>query len=213
MEPILKDFFAVHPGHNWTTFLGDSAFDSYDNYSLLMNGFGFERALIPMNGRNSANQHTVFDENGTPLCPTDKTPFTYIGKSGGQNRSSRLKFVCPKSKSAGTSRVCVCENPCTSSVGGRTIYTYPNKNLRFYPGIARDSEQWDNLYKNRTAVERVNAYLKVTFASENRRTSNVLTTRSDMLLGGITQLLGLLVANSIHKLKLARRTRRLLRAA
>ena len=47
LKPFLSDFFAAHPELSYKTFLGDSAFDSYDNYSLLKNGFHFERACIP----------------------------------------------------------------------------------------------------------------------------------------------------------------------
>ena len=32
--------------------IGDSAFDSYDNYSMLKKEFNFERACIPLNRRN-----------------------------------------------------------------------------------------------------------------------------------------------------------------
>jgi len=213
LKPVLSDFFNAHPNLKYGTFLGDSAFDSYDNYSLLLNDFNFSNVLIPLNARNSVSAHSEFNEFGTPLCPTDGSPLTYLGKSGGENRSERLKFICPKSVSERGTRTCKCESPCTDSVGGRAVYTYPNKNQRLYPGIARDSEQWTALYKHRTAVERTNAYLKVTFGSEARRTSNVLTTRSDLLIGGITQLLGVLLANSLHKLNLAGRVRTLLRAA
>ena len=44
--------------------IGDSAFDSYDNYSMLKKKFNFERACIPLNRRNSKSTHTDFNEFG-----------------------------------------------------------------------------------------------------------------------------------------------------
>ena len=96
LKPVLTDFFEAHPDFSYKTFFGDSAFDSYDNYKMLQD-FGFKRMAIPINPRNSANSHKNFDLNGTPVCPADKTPFTFIGYSGGKNRSARFKWVCHKS--------------------------------------------------------------------------------------------------------------------
>ena len=36
----------------------------------------------------------------------------------------------------------------------RMVYIYPEKDLRAYPGTIRGTEEWDNTYKIRTAVER-----------------------------------------------------------
>ena len=210
LKPVLNDFFAAHPNFTYSTFLGDSAFDSYDNYSLLLRDLHFDRAVIPINPRNSgAALDADFNEHGVPVCPLDRTrTFTYLGKSGGKNRSVRLKWVCHKSLPKGTSRVCTCENPCTSSSYGRCVYTYPDKNLRFYPGIGRDSDEWDSLYKHRVVVERSINSLKSCLCLGNRKTSNTLTTKANLLLAGIVQLLGVLIAHSLHKPEFARRIRR-----
>jgi len=78
LEPVLSDFFNAHPNLSYGTFLGDSSFDSYDNYELLFNRFHFKRVCVPLNPRNSAKKSDVeFDDNGTPLCHLDKTPFIY----------------------------------------------------------------------------------------------------------------------------------------
>ena len=120
---------------HFSTFIGDSSFDSYDNYSLLKNEFGFTRAAIPLNPRNSKSSIACFDENGTPICPLDGTKFQYLGKSGGKNRSLRFKGVCHKSVPKYSSRICICNIPCTKSTYGKCVYTYPDKNFRLYPGI------------------------------------------------------------------------------
>jgi hypothetical protein len=213
LKPILTDFFNSYKNHTWSTFLGDSAFDSYDNYALLMNEFEFDKVLIHLNGRNSLKAHSVFDENGIPLCPKSGKPMKCLGNSLGKNRSDRIKFICPKSIFENGKVVCKCENPCTASTYGHTAYVYPNAELREYPGMMRGTEQWTELYKNRTAIERTIGYLKNNFAVAGRKTSNVDTTHADFLFAGITQLLGVVIADEIHKHKLARSMRRLLRTA
>ncbi|MDD6214409.1 MAG: transposase [Firmicutes bacterium] len=77
--------------------LGDASLDSYDNYTMLKNDFSFKRVCIPLNKHNSKNSDSSFDEDGTPVCSLDKTPFSFLGKSGGDNRSLRFKWVCSKS--------------------------------------------------------------------------------------------------------------------
>ncbi|MCI6502704.1 MAG: recombinase family protein, partial [Clostridia bacterium] len=117
LRPVLSDFFAAHKDFHHSTFISDSACDSYDNYSMLKNEFGFSRAVIPMNTRNSKSSNACFDASGTPICPQSGEKFQFLGKSGGENRSLRFKWVCPKSVSVPKtgSRVCTCDTPCTDS--------------------------------------------------------------------------------------------------
>lgn len=44
--------------------------------------------------------------------------------------------------------------PCITFEFGRMIYVYPEKDLRIHSGTIRESEEWDNTYKIRIAVER-----------------------------------------------------------
>jgi len=215
LKPVLRDFRNAHPGLRYGTFSGDAAFDSYDNYSFLLRDYGFHRAVIPMNPRNSATSDAKeFNENGTPLCPVDGTPFIFHSKSGGKHRSLRLKYICPKTRiiqtEKGTTRRCICETPCSTSKYGQCVYVYPEKNLRLYPGLSRDSEDFAKIYNRRTAVERSINSLKDTLGIANRKTSNVLTTKADLFLAGIVQLLCVLLADKLHDVTLARRPRRLI---
>ena len=210
--PILNDFQTAHSSLYYSTFLGDAAFDSYDNYSALLGRFGFRRAVIPLNSRNTnPNASVELNENGVPLCPLDKTPLIFSGKCGGKNRSLRLKFVCPKSEiirtECGTSRRCFCETPCTTSDYGRCVYIYPDADKRLYPGILRDSPEWLQLYNKRTAVERSIGSFKSVLCLQGRKTFNTVTTKTDLFLAGITQLLCVLLADKLHEKKLLRRVR------
>lgn len=220
LKPVLSDFFALHPDLSYKTFIGDSAFDSYDNFSMLKNEFKFERACIPINPRNSKSdtddnqrpEPVNFNKNGIPLCPLDNTPFISLGKSKGAHRSTRFKFVCPKSKPGGKSRVCTCETPCTTSSYGRCVYTYPDKDFRTYPGILRGTEHWDNLYRHRVTIERTINLIKDPFGVANRRSLNISTLKADIYATGIVQLLGVILANAIHKPKLFKSIRKLIAA-
>jgi hypothetical protein len=214
LRPVLSDFFEAHPSFSYKTFLGDSAFDSYETYSMLKDEFHFERMAIPLNARNSSRCHGDFNENGVPLCPVDKTPFTFLGKSGGKNRSLRFKWVCRKSKPVekSTKRRHTCENPCTDSPYGRCVYTYPGKDLRLCPGIPRGTGHWDNLYRHRTLIERTIYLLKDPLAGENPKSFSARAANTNLLFAGIAQLVGVLLAHSIHKPQLFKSVRKLISA-
>jgi hypothetical protein len=212
LKPVLSDFFKTHPSLSYDTFLGDSAFDSYDTYPMLRNEFHFQRMAIPLNQRNSSAAHGDFDCNGNPVCPLDKSPFTLLGASGGKNRSKRFKWVCHKSlkipKSSG--RRCVCDSPCTDSPYGRCVYTYPDKNLRLCPGIPRGTAHWDNLYRHRVLVERSIWLLKDVLGGAGRKSFSQRSAKADLFLAGITQLVGVLLAHAINKPHLFKSVRKLI---
>jgi len=211
LNPVLLDFRAAHPDLRYGTFSGDAAFDSYDNYSFLLKDYGFTKAVIPLNPRGGLPAPDVgFNENGTPLCPKDGHPFAFHGNCGGKGRTERLKFVCPGAHRVGTTMVNRCETPCTPSTFARCVYVYPHKNFRLYPGISRDSEEFASIYIRRTAVERSINTLKDTLGVSGRKTSNVLTTKADLFLAGIVQLLCVWLADKLHDAKLACRPRKLI---
>lgn len=79
------------------------------------------------------------------------------------------------------------------------IYIYPEKNLRAYPGTIRGTEEWDNTYKIRTAVERDINHIKDTLCLAGRCTQNEKNLHADLILAGITQLITVVLANKLHK--------------
>ena len=213
LRPVLSDFFEAHPTFSYKTFLGDSAFDAYDHYAMLRDEFNFERVAIPLNQRNTSfsKLNAEFDDNGTPVCPLGKTPFTYLGVSGGKNRSKRFKWVCHKSEKVPKSakRICTCETPCTDSSYGRCVYTYPAKDFRLYPGIPRGTEHWDNLYRHRVLIERTIYLLKDPLGAGLRKSFSTRTAKADLLFAGITQLIGVVLAHAINKPHLFKSIRKL----
>lgn len=152
--PTLQDFFTAHPLIRPDTFLGDSAFDSVRLYKELLsgdtfgNGLHFKKAYIPFNSRPHLEKldYTI-DENGIPGCPkAPSLPMKYEGTCKLKGGVTRYKFVCPKvvwdkdPSSGKYHRLCTCNNSCTISSYGRMIYTYPEKDLRAYPGVVRGTD-------------------------------------------------------------------------
>jgi hypothetical protein len=214
LKPVLSDFYEKHPHFDYyKTFLGDASFDSYDTYSMLRNDFHFQRICIPLNNRNSASAHSDFDINGTPICPLDKTPFVYHSVCRGKNRSERFKYVCHKSvKIKGAANpVCICEHPCTDN-SYKCTYTYPNKNIRLYPGIPRGTDHWDNLYRHRTLAERSINIFKNDFGVAHRRSFSSFSAKANLFLAGITQLITVILAVAINQTKLFKSARKLFAA-
>ena len=211
--PTLQDFFAAHPLIRPDTFLGDSAFDSVRLYKELLSGdtFGtgrhFGKAYIPLSARaHLENLDYTINENGIPCCPKDPSlPMKYEGTCKLKSGVTRYKFVCPKvvweknPASGKYHRVCKCDAPCTTSSCGRMIYTYPEKDLRAYPGIVRGTDEWNQTYKTRTYVERSINHIKDCFCLAGRKTQNENTLHADLILAGITQLIGVILADKIHK--------------
>jgi len=215
LKPVLLDFQAAHPDLSYSTFTADAAFDSYENYRFLLGDYSFSKVVIPLNPRSGLPAADVgFNEQGTPLCPRDGTPFLFNSKSRDKSRALRFKYTCPKTKwvptERGNTKRCFCDTPCSDSAYGKCIYVYPDKNLRLYPGLSRDSDEFSTIYNRRSCVERSINTLKDTLGLANRKTSNVLTTKADLFLSGIVQLLCVLLASKLHDEKLARRPRRLI---
>ena len=209
--PTLIDFFKKHPVINPKTFLGDAAFDSVALYKELLSGdtFGknrhFAKAYIPLNSRSGLeNPDYTINADGIPCCPHDENlAMKYEGTSKLKSGVTRYKFVCPmikweKNPDTGKYvRVCHCDNPYTTSSCGRMVYIYPEKDLRAYPGTLRGTEDWDNTYKIRTAVERDINHIKENLCLAGRRTQNKKTLHADLILAGITQLVTVVLADKI----------------
>lgn len=212
LKPVINDFLSAHPFIKPETFLGDSAFDTIASYSFLLSDCHFSKAVIPLNPRGSTDlPEPGFDESGQPLCPKDASlPMKYEGKAPLRSGVVRYKWVCPKIKWKGNKRVCLCDFPCTPARSGRMVYTYPEKNLRLYPGIIRDTPEWISTYKQRSVIEQTINHFKENMCVANRKTQNSATIKADLLLAGIAQLITVILADKIHEHKLIRSLKPLL---
>jgi hypothetical protein len=196
LKAVLDDFFSLHPDFNPSIFLGDSAFDSIKTYTFLKEDFKFQKVLIPYNKRNESNLKKVgYNEYGYPLCPNDSSlVMKYRGFCREKGRSDRFKWICPKVHLQKGKWVCLCDNPCSSAKKGRTTYTYDNMSFRIFPGLQRDSDQWNSLYKIRTVIERVINHLKTNMCISGRKSRNHLTTKADVFIAGITSQITAIIA-------------------
>lgn len=206
LKPIITDFYSLHPSFQHNDFLGDAAFDAVDTYEFLLseNEQGhkfFNRAFIPLNSRGTSYKPDCpINDNGIPLCPKNHDLLMkFYGTFSEKNRPTRTKWICPKLKRIGTKLICHCDEPCTDSKYGRVKYTYPNKNFRLYPGTLRGTEEWSKLYKIRTVVEQSINHIKSNMGIANRKTRNAKTTKADVFLAGISQLVTVIIANAMAK--------------
>lgn len=219
LTPVIVPFLdglKRHSTFKFKTFLGDSEFDSYDNFGLLKY-LKFEKVFIPLNSRNQNNskiRDLEYNIQGIPLCPLTKEPFKSEGSCKGKNRSLRFKFTCPKSHRDKHGKCYhTCENPCTNNKGGRMTYVYPDKDFRLYPGIQRNSKEWDETYKKRSCVERTLSCFKFNPCIERPRTVNTTTMRADLYLTAISKLISVILAHALNKPEYIRSIRSLLKIA
>ncbi|PKM65913.1 MAG: hypothetical protein CVU95_13080 [Firmicutes bacterium HGW-Firmicutes-2] len=211
LKPVLDDFFQKHPLINPDVFLGDSAFDTINNYQYLLKELHFNRVYIPLNRRSDIKNNTyTINEDGIPCCPNDPNlPMKSEGKDSSRKGFTRYKFICPKvtwKKGADGKhrRSCSCEKPCTDSPSSRMIYIYPEKDLRAYPGTLRGTDEWNDTYKIRSVVEKSINHFKDSYCLAGRRTQNEKALHADLLLSGIAQLLTVVLADKINQHKYIR---------
>ena len=130
----------------------DSAHDNMPTYELLEHWD--INALIDINGRNTRYDglppDITLDKTGQPLCLAGFP----MAKWGFEKNKGGHKYRCPLK--CGRVKECSCTDQCSKSSYGRTVYIKTERNLRFYPRIPRDSEQYRAIYSERSACERMN---------------------------------------------------------
>lgn len=106
--------------------------------------------------------HVVYDQAGTIHCydnvsdPPVRRKMAYMGHEA--NRGT-LKYRCPARYEG---FVCPSDERCNEGKKyGMTVRIKQDEDLRRFPSIPRGTKQFEERYKGRTAVERVNARLKV----------------------------------------------------
>jgi len=123
-----------------------------------------ERMLPGHDGRSNV----VYDESGTLYCynkvstPPIRQRMAYIGHEPSRGT---LKYRCP-ARHGGWK--CPSDERCNGSARyGKTVRVKQEINLRRFPAIPRATKQFERLYRGRTAVERVNARLKIFWGADD----------------------------------------------
>lgn len=111
---------------------------------------------------HDGNSNIVYDESGTVHCydrvssPMVRHPMSYIGYEPDRET---LKYRCP-AKHEGWE--CPMSSFCNAHTEyGKTVRVNREIDLRRFPALPRATKKFERLYKGRTAVERINARLKI----------------------------------------------------
>lgn len=168
---ILKQAQQNLPEHRMKTLAYDKAADTNDVHALLN-----EEAIKPiieirslwkemperMLPGHDGNSNIVYHEDGSVHCydrvsePMVKHPMAYIGH---EPERETIKYRCP-AKHEGWN--CPMAEICNAGLSyGKTVRVPREIDLRRFPPLPRATKKFEELYKGRTAVERVNARAKL----------------------------------------------------
>lgn len=117
---------------------------------------------------HDGSSNVVYDEAGTLYCynkvsdPPVRQPMAYIGH---EPERGTLKYRCP-AKHQGWD--CPMSSICNAGKSyGKTVRVKQEVDLRRFPPIPRATKQFERMYKGRTAVERVNARMKIYWGADD----------------------------------------------
>ena len=155
-DSVLLAFSMVEASHLFaksglysSIFVGDSAHDARALYTLLAE-YGV-KPVIDLNHKPAST--TPLNEQGIPLCPKG----FLMQYWGFEEKRCRFKWRCPKITGKKKIRENLdCQTPCKGSSYRLTRYTKAEWDPRIFTSIPRGSALWKNLFKKRSASERVN---------------------------------------------------------
>lgn len=121
---------------------------------------------------HDGNSNVVYDEAGTVYCydrasePMVRHRMAYIGYEPSRET---IKYRCPARHEGW---VCPMSKICNAGKKyGMTVRVPREIDLRRFPAVPRATKKFERLYKGRTAVERVNARLKVFWGADDGNVS------------------------------------------
>lgn len=121
---------------------------------------------------HDGNSNIVYDEAGTVYCydrvsePIVRHRMAYIGYEPARET---IKYRCP-AKHEGWK--CPMSEICNAGkTYGLTVRVPRETDLRRFPAVPRATKKFERLYKGRTAVERVNARLKIFWGADDGNVS------------------------------------------
>jgi hypothetical protein len=133
---------------------------------------------------HDGTSNIVYDEAGTVYCydkvsePPVRHRMSYIGH---EPERQTLKYRCPARHEGWT---CPMDSICNAGKSyGKTVRIKAEEDLRRFPPIPRATKQFERRYKGRTAVERVNARVKIYWGADDGNL--VGSTRFHAFLGAV----------------------------
>jgi hypothetical protein len=177
LPKILADAQANLPKGRIKTLAYDKAADSNEVHELLstnkikaviQNRSLWKEEHERMLPGHDGNSNIVYDEAGTVYCydrvskPIARHKMSYIGYEPARET---LKYRCPAMHEGWT---CPMSNICNAGkTYGLTVRVPREIDLRRFPALPRATKKFERLYKGRTAVERVNARLKIFWGADD----------------------------------------------
>lgn len=143
MMPLLRAAKAKLPWFSPRYIIADKGYDDHKNFEAIVKEFDAEPIIKTRMGV------PVFGTPAQPFC-LGKLPLVY--RSCDKNKG--LQYQCPERVGKAT---CPLPEKCPLKIIWiRPVHDY----RRFGYRVARNTEEWQNLYNHRTAIERINSRLK-----------------------------------------------------
>jgi hypothetical protein len=135
----------------------DAAFDAFYVYEYFHQEGGEGFAAIPLAERGG-NKHRQFSPDGAPICPADlpmALKYTFLNRSG-LFAHDYQRYVCPLCFPKSNGQTCPKAHPHWAK-GGCTATLAASIGARLRYQIDRDSQAYKEVYRQRTATERINS--------------------------------------------------------
>jgi hypothetical protein len=171
LEKISKDEDKKHILKKCRNFMADKGYDD-EGLIKILSGYGIKAIIDKRSMWKSELEKEVpggdgcryYDEHGDVYCYSPEMGQRHrmipIGYDSGRNAQ---RFKCPVSHYGAT---CKESNTCSLA---KTIRVGLETDRRVFTEIGRTTYKWSRLYAGRTAVERVNSRLDVSFGFETKR--------------------------------------------
>jgi len=177
LKPMMEETAGKHPGllKRGKELSGDRGYDSAENNELLWKGYGI-KPLLDIRDMWKDTERTkplyperadniTYDYKGQIYCHCmESSQVKEMAYMGFEKERESLKYRCP-AKAYGIE--CRSIGYCGTSEYGRIVRVPLELDRRIFTPIARGSYAWAKKYKRRTAVERVNSRLDVSFGFGN----------------------------------------------
>jgi len=183
--PLLENLQARHPElvERAQYLSGDKGYDSKDNNEAPFEDYGIRPVVdIRATWKDEPDRprslypervDTIFyTEQGEVLCrcrdgaQKERDNYAAMAYEGFEHDRETLKYRCP---AAAHGLACTQRDLCNEGnqpAHGRIVRVPLDTDRRIFTPLARDSKAWAREYKHRTAVERVNSRLDVSFGFE-----------------------------------------------
>jgi hypothetical protein len=135
----------------------DAAFDAFYVYEFFDRGDEPGFAAVPFVLKGGPKR--LFDSHGLPLCKAGLSmplKFTYMARKSVRVPHRKARHVCPLLFPESTGKACPIDDPHWPKGGCKTTLA-DSVGARIRHQLDRDSEAYKEIYKQRTATERINA--------------------------------------------------------